>query len=39
MQFDDIILAMDQIHMQTLHRQRGNGVEVIGNAFKVGGQQ
>ena len=39
MQFGDIILAVHQVHVQTLYRQRGDGIEVIGNAFKVGGQQ
>ena len=39
MQFGDIILAVDQIHMQALYWQCGDGVEVIGNAFKVGSQQ
>jgi hypothetical protein len=39
MQFGDIIFTVDQINVQALYRQRGDGVEVIGNAFKVGGQQ
>jgi hypothetical protein len=38
-QFGDIIFTVDQVNVQTLYRQRGDGVEVGGNAFKIGGQQ
>ncbi len=39
MQFVDVITTVHQIDVQPLHRQRGDGVEVWRNAFKIGGQQ
>ncbi len=39
MQLRNVIFAVNQINMQALHRQRGNGIEVRRNAFKIGGQQ
>ncbi|MNC70294.1 hypothetical protein D3C75_1210890 [compost metagenome] len=34
-----IIFACDQIHMQALHWQFADGVEVMANAIEIGGQQ
>ena len=39
MQSSHIIFTVHQVNVQALHRQRGDGVEVSGDAFKVGGQQ
>ena len=38
-QIGRIIFTVNQVNVQTLRRQRGDGVEVGGDAFKVGGQQ
>ncbi|MNE30839.1 hypothetical protein D3C80_1243790 [compost metagenome] len=38
-EFSDIIFTVNQIHVQTLHWQRGDGVEIRRDAFEIGGQQ
>ena len=39
MQFSNVIFTMYEIDMQTLNRQRSNGVEIWRYAFKIGSQQ
>ncbi len=38
-QFSHLIFAVNQIHMESLHWQRGNGVEVWRDTLEIGGQQ
>ena len=38
-QFCDVIFAVHQVNVQTLHRQSGDGAEVRRHTFKVGGKQ